>query len=239
MSEFNTNQNIVYVDEGGFRQFLTGTFTNMAIGLLVSAGIAFMSFQSLINGGFIYSLITSGIGFYVLLFGQLGVAIAFSAGLNKFNPMVARILFMVYSAITGVTFGILPIAYGVTNTFMAFVFTSVLFVCMAIIGKTTKIDISRFSGLLVGGLFALIIISIASMFMNLPGSTLLISYLGVIIFLGLTAWDVQKLKAYYYSTEHDEEMRSKLSIYGAFQLYLDFINLFLYILRIFGNRSRD
>ena len=239
MSEFNTNQSVSYVDESGFRSFLTTTFMTMSIGLLVSAGIAYLSFQSLLSGGFIYSLISSKIGFYVLIFGQLGIAIALGAGLSKFNPMVARILFILYSVITGVTFGILPIAYGVTNTFLAFIFTAVLFVSMAVIGHTTKVDISKFSGILIAGLITLVIISIASMFLNLSGVNLIVSYIGVIIFMGLTAWDVQKLKSYYYSTEYDESMRSKLSIYGAFQLYLDFINLFLYILRIFGSRSRD
>ena len=110
---------------------------------------------------------------------------------------------------------------------------------MSVIGHTTKVDITKFSGLLIAGLFTLIIITVLSMFINIPGATMITSYLGVVIFLGLTAWDVQKLRNYYFSSELDDTLRSKLSIYGAFQLYLDFINLFLYILRIFGNRSKD
>ncbi len=239
MSEQKIYQNLDGTSDLMFRSFLTKTFSIMSIGLLVTAAVAYFVFQDIYNGGMMYDLIVSNSGlFYILFFVQIGVAIGFTWGLNKMSPMVANILFFLYSAITGVTFGVLPLAYGVENMFYAFGFTAVLFISVAIIGHTTSVDISRFSGLLIGGLIALIVISVASMFINLSGIELIVCYLGVIIFLGLTAWDTQKLKQYYYSAAHDDEMVSKLSIYGAFQLYLDFINLFLYILRILGRRGR-
>ncbi len=235
MEEFRNYTSVV--DEGGFKSFLTNTFATMAVGLFISAAIAYLSFYSIASQGFMYDLLTKHtMVMFGLLIAEVLVAVALTANLYKMKSTTAMILFGVYCTLSGVTFGILPIAYGATNTFMAFVFTSVLFTCMAIIGKTTSVDLSKYSSYLYAGLFVIIIISIFSMFFRFSGLDLIISYLAVVVFLGLTAWDVQKLKELYYSSEHDYELKSKLSIYGAFQLYLDFVNLFIYILRILGRR---
>ncbi len=124
---------------------------------------------------------------------------------------------------------------------MAFAFAAVLFISCAVIGYTTRVDLTRFSGLFMGGLIAIILVSIVGMFFRsfFWGMNLYISYFGVLLFLGITAWDVQKLKNSYNMVSYDSEFAEKYSIIGALQLYLDFINIFLYIVRILGNsRSR-
>ena len=120
---------------------------------------------------------------------------------------------------------------------MAFAFAAVLFFCCAIIGHTTNVDLSKFGGLMIGGLIALVITSIVSMFIPALRDGLLISYVGVILFLFLTAWDMQKIKGFYYGVE-EGRLKNNLAIYGAFELYLDFLNMFLYLLRILGRGSK-
>ena len=114
-----------------------------------------------------------------------------------------------------------------------------LFGSCAVIGATTHRDLSQFSTLLMGGLITLVIASIASIFIPALRDSLFLSYLGVIIFLGLTAWDMQRIKSMYYSVGGYGQLADNLAIYGAFELYLDFINIFLYVLRIFGRNSNN
>jgi FtsH-binding integral membrane protein len=109
----------------------------------------------------------------------------------------------------------------------------VLFISCAIIGHTTSVDLSRFTGLLFGALLAVVIVSVLGIFIPALRGSLLIGYAGLIVFLGLTAFDMQKIKQYYYVP--DEKIKGNLAVYSAFQLYLDFINILLYILRILGN----
>ncbi len=238
MSNYDVYSDLDKISENLFKNFMTKTFGIMAAGLVISGVVAYFSFMDVVNGGFLYDLMLSDFGYLLLIFGQLGIAIVLGWMLYKMSTTIAYVLFFAYCVITGVTFGILPLVYGVSNMFYAFGFAAVLFISMAVIGYTTKVDISKFSGLLIAGLFTLVIISIASLFINLSGIELIVCYAGVIIFLGLTAWDTQKLKAMYHSTADDSELLTKMSIYGAFQLYLDFINLFLYILRILGRRGK-
>jgi FtsH-binding integral membrane protein len=113
-----------------------------------------------------------------------------------------------------------------------------MFFCCAIIGHTTNVDLTKFSGLLIGGLIALVVATILSLFIPVLRDSLIISYIGVLLFLVITAWDMQKIKQFYYGTQGGMgTLGGNLAVYGAFQLYLDFINLFLRILQILGSRS--
>lgn len=223
-----------------FRNFLTKTFATMGLGLIVSGIVAFLTYQNIISGGFIYqTLISYGrMPLFAIVAVQFIVVIAISSGLYKFSPAVARMLFFLYCCLTGLTLSTLLISFALENIVYAFFFASVMFISCAVIGHTTKMDLSKISGLLTIGLFTLIVVSIVSIFIDLSAFELFISYFGVIIFLGLTAWDTQKLKVLYYENAHDDQLLSKMSIYGALMLYLDFINLFIYILRILGRKRR-
>lgn len=234
MSEFNTN---TYTQaDDGLRNYMLKVFTKMGLGLVVTTVVAFLCYLSLMNGGFMLSLISNSIVWIVLLVAQFGFCIALSAGITRFSPMVCELLFYAYAAVTGITFSVLPASYGIDTIFTAFLFAAVLYGCCVVIGHTTHVDLSKFSGLLVGALLALVVTTVLSIFIPALRNSLIISYAGVIIFLAYTAWDTQKIKAYYYS-ENGYGSSDNLAIYGAFQLYLDFINLFLYILQILGHNS--
>ena len=235
MSEFNREN--VYSGSNGLQNYMTKVFTTMGIGLVITALIAYASYINLMNGGFMYKFYMSGISSIIMLIAQFGICISLSRGIQTMDPSRSKILFFVYSAITGVTFAVLPLSFGVATVFTAFAFAAVMFFSTAVIGHFTNVDLSKFSGILVGGLFALVLVSILGMFIPSIGNSLFISYAGVVIFMGLTAWDMQKIKSFYYQTQGNELMSSNLAVYSAFQLYLDFINIFLYVLRILGSRS--
>ncbi len=237
MSEFNRER--VYSGTDGLQSYLTKVFTTMALGLGITAAVAIVGYINLINGGWMYSLLVNAgsLVSIVALVAELGICISLSRNLQTMNNATARTLFFVYSAITGFTFSVLPISFGVATVFSAFLFSAVMFASCAMIGHFTKVDLSSFRGILMGGLIALIIASVASMFIPSLANSLMISYLGIIIFCALTAYDLQRIKAYYYQTSGYDTLQGNLAVYGAFQLYLDFINIFLYVLRIFGGRN--
>lgn len=242
MSQMNQSQSYVNADASGLREYISRVFMIMGVGLALTAFIAYSGFQSIVNGsGLFYTIaMTLPNVMWLVILLQLGIAIGLSAGIQKMNPVLATVLFFVYSAITGFTFSYLPFSFGVSTVFTAFVYASVLFICCAVIGHTTSIDLSQFSGLMIGGLIAMVVVGLLSMFVPMlrtDTASIFIGYLGLILFLFLTAWDMQKIKSYYYV--QDARIQTNLAIYSAFQLYLDFINMFLYLLRILGGRSRD
>lgn len=233
MSEYNTHY---YEQAGGsLRAYMTKVFTTMGIGLAVTTAVAFWGFYSMMMGGIVYKLLyTMPFASVVLLIAQFGLVIALNSGISRFEPGTCRALFFGYCVITGMTFSILPLVYGMSNVFVAFLFAAVLFICMSIIGHTTNVDLTRFSGLLLGGLLTLVVMSIISMFVPVLRNSLFMGYFGLLLFLAITAWDIQKIKKFHYMSAGGA-MRENLAIYGAFQLYLDFINIFLYVLRILAN----
>lgn len=235
MSEY---RNTAYYGVGEtLNEYVTKVFVNMALGLAVTTVVAIMSYISLINGGLMYQiLISSSFLPIVLVLVQFGVVIALSAGLARFSSGTIRLLFFAYAALTGVTFSTLPLAYGVSTVFTAFMFAGVLFGSCAVIGKFTGVDMTKFRGLLMGALMALCITTLVSIFIPVLRESLLISYLGLGIFLALTAYDMQMIERYYYNVQ-DGMMKRNLAVYAAFQLYLDFINIFLRVLRILGSRN--
>lgn len=238
MSEYN-RPGTAYTYESGvtLNQYIRKVFALMAGGLAITTVIAALGFFSFANGGIVYNILSVGRFLpIILVLVQFGLAIALSAGISRFSTGTCTALFFVYSAITGLTFSILPMVYGISTVFTAFLFAAVLFVCCAVIGYTTNVDLTKFSGLLMGALLALVIMTVISMFVPVLRNSLFIGYAGLLIFLALTAYDMQKIKQFYYGTAEGDTIRANLAVYSAFQLYLDFINIFLYILRILGNR---
>ncbi|MBP3869293.1 MAG: Bax inhibitor-1/YccA family protein [Solobacterium sp.] len=234
MSEFNTTE--VVNEASGLKSYITGVFVKMGIAVLITAAVAFAGMFALINGGMLGNAFS--ILMIVAMVAQFGICMFLSSRIMTMQTSTATALFYGYAALTGVTFSVLGLNFGITTMFMAFAFASVMFFCCAIIGHTTNVDLTKFSGLMIGGLIALVLATIVSLFVPALRNGLLISYIGVILFLFLTAWDMQKIKGYYYGTQGGYgQMGANLAIYGAFQLYLDFINIFLYVLRIMGSRS--
>lgn len=216
------------------RQHMLRTFTWMFLGVLITFATAF--FVGTIPAfSFLYSSFPVAM---ILLFAQFGVVIALSARLFKMKENTTKGLFILYCALTGVTFSSLAFFYGYGDIAVAFIAAATFFACLVIIGATTKFDLSKIGVICIAGLFAMIVFQLLGMLFNWGTNLTMYAIIGLILFMGITAWDVQKAKKLYALNQNDDATLRKLSIYSAFQLYLDFINIFLYILRILGN-SRD
>jgi len=174
--------------------------------------------------------------FYGLIFGELGLVIALSAAINRISAMTATLLFLAYSALNGITFAAIFLVYTSSSIASTFMIAAGTFGAMSVYGYVTKRDLTGWGSFLFMGLIGIIIASVVNIFMQSAMITWIVSYLGVFIFVGLTAYDTQKIKMIGQAGFADSESRHKAAILGALRLYLDFINLFLMLLRVMGNR---
>lgn len=233
MTQYYTNERA----DDGLRKYIAGVYSTMGVGLLITAAMAYYCFIDIVNGGFFFRLCFTGMGPLLLAFIQLGVALYLGTRINHMSVSKARITFFLYCVLTGITFGTVPLAYGVGAVFQAFVYAAVMFFSCAVIGYTTRVDLTRFSGLLFGGLISLLVCQVFGMIFGW-GNSLFVGGLGIIIFMGMTAWDMQNIrKAYYYSGSYEQS--SKYAVISALNLYLDFVNIFLYVLRFIGMNDND
>lgn len=215
------------------KQHMLKTYTWMFLGVLITFATAFV----VANSSLIYYIYSTSFMPLVLLFAQFGVVIALAARLFKMKESSAKMLFIAYSVLTGITFSTLGIVYLATDIALAFGAATVFFGSLVIIGATTKVDLSKIGSICYAGLLAFVIFQVLGMIFGWGMDVVMVSIIGLVLFMGITAYDVQKAKKLYITNEGNSEMLGKLSIYSAFQLYLDFINIFLYILRILGNRD--
>lgn len=240
MSEFNRSDAYTAYGET-LKDYIMRVFSRMGMGLALTAGTAYGCYRSLMTGGFMYTLLFRYDAFSFMFFGcaivQIVLCLMLSMRLTKLRPATATGLFYGYAVITGITFSVLPLSFGEATVFGAFVFAAVLFGCCLVIGHTTTVDLSTYQGLLIGGLVGLLVTSLLSFFIPVFRDSLLINYIGIILFLALTAWDMQRLKSFYYQYGGTGDMEENIAVYGAFQLYLDFINIFLRVLRILASRN--
>lgn len=215
--------------------FLAKVFNWMAAGLGLTGVVAFLSMAS----GLTYAIVNSPI-FMVLILAELGMVFFLSARVEKIQAGTAAGLFIGYSALNGLTLSSIFLAYTSTSIAATFFITAGMFGAMAVFGLVTKRDLSGMGSFMFMGLIGIIIASVVNIFMQSPAVYWAISFLGVVIFTGLTAYDVQKIKEMGESgiLSQGESAIKKGAIMGALTLYLDFINLFLMLLRFFGG-SRD
>ena len=176
--------------------------------------------------------------FWGLVIAELALVFIVSGMINRLSLTTATLLFTLYSVLNGVVLSSIFVVYSGTSIAKVFFITAGTFLAMAIYGYTTKRDLSSVGKLMFMGLIGLIIASIVNLFIKSSGLDLILSYIGVIVFVGLTAWDTQKIKQMLATQEDIDEGAQKIALVGALSLYLDFVNLFLYLLRIFGG-SRD
>jgi len=210
-----------------FSAYLSGIFGWMFAGLTVSGIIGYLISNS---GSAVQALFLNPATFIIVIILQFALVIFLSARITKLSANAARAAFMAYAVTIGVTLSAIFLAYTSTSIMRVFFITGSMFLIMAIIGYLTKIDLSKFGVILLMGLFGIIIASIVNIFLQSNGLQLAVSYIGVVIFLGLTAYDIQKIKKLYAQFGSAGNM----AILGALSLYLDFLNLFLFLLRIFG-----
>ena len=211
--------------------FLAKTFNWMAVGLAITGVVAYLTAAS----GVAYSIIGSPI-FYVLIFAELGLVFYLSARVSKIQASTASALFIGYSVLNGLTLSVIFLAYTSSSIAGTFFITAGMFGAMSVYGLVTKKDLSGWGSFLFMGLIGIIIASIVNIFLQSSAVSWVVSMIGVIVFTGLTAYDVQKIKRIGEEgiMSQGEEAIRKGAVMGALTLYLDFINLFLMLLRFFG-----
>ncbi len=175
---------------------------------------------------------------WLLIIAELGLVMYTTARIDRLSLTTATTLFVIYSALNGITLSSVFLAYAMTTIGQVFVITAGTFAAMAAYGYFTKTDLSKIGNILFMALIGLVIATLVNLFMKSAMLDMVLSYIGVLIFVGLTAWDSQKIKVMLASRQDVGETSQKIALMGALTLYLDFINLFLYLLRIFG-RSND
>ena len=222
------------------RSFIANVFLLMFIALGVSALFAW---QFSVNANLMTYLISpvtglTGLG-KIALFAPLGFVLIMSFGFRRLSAPVLMALFITYAIINGITFSFILLAYTPGSVLGCFLSASAMFGVMAVMGYTTNQDLTKFGRILMMGVIGILIAMVINFFMHSSGLDYLISIIGVMVFVGLTAYDVQKLKRIGEGLEYDDVSAAdtkKMSVLGALTLYLDFINIFLFLLRLFGDR---
>ncbi len=224
----------------------TRTFSWMFIGVLVTGIVSYLIAASGILFEFLRAVGATGymILSFGLLFAQLAVAANFTRKISKTDASKLKVQFLFYAMLLGVSLSSIFLVYEIGSIATAFLFAAMLFGSLVLVGSVLKMDLTKYSSYFFGALIALIGITVFSYFINFPQEDLIIGVLGVIIFMGITVYDVQKMNKFYnrmFEEDVDimeaQTMGERYSIYFAFSLYLDFINLFIYILRILNRRD--
>jgi FtsH-binding integral membrane protein len=232
-------KNVIQLDDAeASRKFIARVFSWMFVALGVSALVAFIFANTPSLSASLRDVDTgqsTGLG-YIVMLAPLAFVLLISFGLNRISYPVLSLLFVAYAAFTGASLSFILQYFTASSVTGVFVTSSVLFGVMAIAGYTTKQDLTKFGSILIMFLIGIVVASLVNMFLHSSGLDMLISYIGVAVFVGLTAYDVQKLKNIGAGLVYGEASASKMALMGGLTLYLDFINLFLMLLRVFGRR---
>lgn len=216
----------------GLNSYISKIYGTMFFGLLITAVAALFTATS----ETMLNLLYSGPGVYLFIIAELVIVFSLSARINKISHGTALVMFYAYSIINGITLSSIFVVYDLGVIYTAFFTTAISFGIMSVYGMTTKKDLTKIGNVLMMLLIGVIVASLINLFLRNDSFDLIISFVAVAIFVGLVAFDTQKIKSYYFATTGDYQMQKKIGIIGALSLYLDFINIFLYLLRIFGNR---
>ena len=215
--------------------FFNAVYGWMAAGLALTAVTSWLVYQ---NRAAVYPVL-GGAGIWILFIAELALVWAISAAIYRISASTATILFLLYAAINGVVLSAIFAIYTHASIFTAFVTTAAMFGAMSVYGMFTRTDLSRLGNILFMALIGLVLATVINIFLRSPELYWICSYAGVVIFCGLTAWDTQRLRYLAVSTSNDANMAARLAISGALALYLDFLNLFLFLLQIMNdNRQR-
>ncbi len=231
------NRSETYVDQG-LRQYMIKVFNYMGGGLLVTALVAYLFASSPALLGLLYNPATqgmTGLG-WLVTFSPLILIFAFNYIAANKSLAATQFTFWLFSALMGASLTWICIAYTGYSLTRVFLITAGTFGALSLYGYTTNRDLTKFRSFLFMGLIGLIVASIVNIFMQSSALYWALSYIGVAIFVGLTAFDAQRIKQMYYYAEGSDDATARYAISGALSLYLDFINLFMYLLRIFGDR---
>ena len=223
------------VDAGTLSRFFNAVYAWMATGLALTAVVAWYvasqpDLRDLARGG----------GTFIIAFiVEIGLVMVISSAINRINAAVATVLFLIYSAINGFVLSVVVLHYTAASLGSTFIVTAGTFGAMSLYGMVTKRDLTRLGSLLMMALIGIIIASVVNIFWHNSMLYWGITYLAVLLFVGLTAYDTQKLKYIAAQTAGNPQLASRLAIVGSLSLYLDFLNLFLLLLRLMGSGRRD
>ncbi len=222
------------IDEG-LRAHMNKVYGTMSVGLLLTFAAAWAVGN---NAAMMQSLFT-GVTRYIVMFAPLIMVFAFGAMINKLSAAGAQLFFYAFSTVMGVSISYIFAVYTGVSVAQTFLVTSIAFAGLSLYGYTTKKDISGWGAFLIMGVIGLIVASIVNIFLQSPALYFAVSAIGVLIFAGLTAYDTQKIKNDYvaHAAHGDSEWLGKAAIMGALNLYLDFINMFMFLLSFLGNRE--
>jgi FtsH-binding integral membrane protein len=224
----------------GLRSFMLGVYNKVALGLVLSAALAFLTgtfppirdlMFTQVNGRIGYSLLGM-----VVAFAPLGILLISSFAMRNPSPRSAGMLYWSIVSLMGASLGVLALVYTGTSIFSTFLITATAFGALSLVGYTTKKDLTAFGSFLIIGLVGLIIASLVNMFLQSPMMAFVVNVVGVLIFAGLIAYDTQRLKMTYYELGGNEAAMGVATNYGALSLYINFINLFQFLISLFGQR---
>jgi hypothetical protein len=213
-------------------EFVRRVYNWMALGLAVTAITALFA----INSRLIYSILNPAV-MLLLIVSELGIVVALSAAIGRLQSSTALFMFFAYSFLNGLTFSVIFLVYTKASIASTFFVTAGTFAAMSVYGYTARRDLTSMGSFLMMALIGIIIASFVNFFFRSTGFYWLITYAAIAIFVGLTAYDAQKIKEMAYAGFAGSEEERKGAVIGALRLYLDFINLFLLLLRLFGRRS--
>lgn len=217
-----------------FSALMRKVFIWMALALVITGVTAY---GVATTPSLLIAIVTNKALFWGLIIAELALVFAVSGAINRLSLATATLLFVLYSVVNGATLSVIFLAYSMPAIIQTFFITAGTFGVMALVGYTTKTDLTSLGKLLFMALIGLVIATVVNMFVGSTGFDYILSYVGVLIFVGLTAYDTQKIKQMCMQAPDAGEHMQKLALLGALSLYLDFINLFLYLLRIFGNNK--
>ena len=218
---------------GAFPVLMRKVYLWMTFALLITG---FTAYYVASSEAILYAIMSNQVIFWGLVIAEFALVLGLSAAINKLSLTMATLMFVLYSVINGATLSFLLLIYTASSVFNVFLITAGTFAAMALFGYFTKTDLSSWGKYLLMALIGLIIASVVNIFTKSSGLEMILNYLGVLIFVGLTAYDTQKIKVMMLQATDAGEGAQKMALLGALSLYLDFINLFIYLLRIFGSR---
>ena len=221
-------------DASVIARFFNSVYAWMAAGLAVTASVAWWTST---QPQLMHHIYGSGLMF-VLIIAELALVWTVASAVQRIGPALATVLFLIYAALNGLTLSVILLVYAHALIASAFIVTAGTFAVTSVYGFVTRRDLTSLGAYLFMGLIGIIIASVVSIFWHPTWLSVLINYAGVFIFIGLTAYDTQRLKAMALQTANDGRLAARLSIRGALMLYLDFLNLFLFILSILNNNDR-
>ena len=233
MNTMNRNGSISYPLGGeiDLQAIMRQVYTWMVLGMLITTVVAYVTTStSLID------LATNPIILLIAVLAEFGLVLVISRGLNRLSSGTATMLFMLYAALNGFTLSMLLLAFSIGSVFLAFAATAALFGVMSVIGYTTRVDLSKLGTYLMMAVIGLVIAMVINLFVSSSLLDMLISMVGVLIFTALTAYDTQRIGRMAAEMQVEGDVVTKFGIFGALKLYLDFINMFLFILRLIGRR---